>query len=298
MKKIMKTVLAAFLITTLILTASVGVFAAFFFTGYDVFEEVAYGEGENNVMDIYIPKTAYGSEECGCVLFIHGGSWTGGDKSEEALRSRLVANGGYIAATMNYTLFTKENADVFSAEVVLLEIEAALTRIVDFANEKGVTVTKAATAGYSAGAHLSMLYSYSRHEDAPIEIVFTANMAGPSDFSSEIWGESVTAIGERLVGKAFKEDSLSAKEKEELLTFVAPVSFIDADTPPSLFAYGGKDTTVSDKNGESIKKKFDEAHVHYDYILFPDSNHAMISDPIKRIEYDLAILDYCEKYFK
>ena len=298
MKKVIKTLLIALLMLTIILTASAGIFAIFFFSGYEVFRDVSYGAEENNTMDIYIPNSAYETGACGCVLFIHGGSWAGGDKSEEALRSRMVANSGYIAATMNYTLFTAENADKFSAEVVLDEIDAALEKISVFARERGVTVTKAATAGYSAGAHLSMLYSYSRNESAPLEIVFTANMAGPADFSEQIWGERAEIIGERLVGKAFTNEALSKEEKTTLLASVAPVSFISSDTPPSLFAYGGRDTTVSEENGKSVKEKFDEAGVSYDYILFPASNHALISNPLKRIEYDLALLDYCERYFK
>ena len=290
-----------FLITLLIILSAVilatGVFLVLFLTGYDVYREISYCDTSLEVMDIYIPNDAYEDGECGCVLFIHGGSWTSGDKSEEALRCRNVANSGYIAATMNYTLYSEENRDTFTVDAVLREISAALLKIRDFAAEKGIKVTKAATAGYSAGAHLSMLYSYSIGDGAPLEIVFTANMAGPADFSPEIWGSAAKVISERLLGITLTDEMLKSGEADEILAIPSPVTYVNESTVPSIFAYGGKDGTVSEKNGESLKAKFDEYGLSYDYIYFPDSDHSLISNPIKRIKYNLTLIDYCEKYF-
>ena len=62
-----------------------------------------------------------------------------------------------------------------------------------------------------------MLYSYSVSENAPLEIVFTANMAGPADFKTEIWGDSAKAISERLLGITLTDEMLTNGEAEELL---------------------------------------------------------------------------------
>jgi acetyl esterase/lipase len=47
-------------------------------TGADFAQDVPYGEGERNLFDIYLPDC---DEPTGLVIYIHGGGFTGGDKS-------------------------------------------------------------------------------------------------------------------------------------------------------------------------------------------------------------------------
>lgn len=294
----MKKLLSFLLLLILIFLSFSSIFIIFFLTGYEIHRDVSYGEDPCEITDIYIPKKAYRRKENGVVLFIHGGSWSGGDKSEEELRSRNVANQGYIAASINYTLYSDENDDIYNVEIVLNEINLALERVKNYTSELGVTVNKAATAGYSAGAHLSMLYSYSRGDSAPIDIKFTANMAGPADICPDIWGEDLSIIiGERLSGKDITLDSLRDGEADAILSEISPVSYVNSNTPPSLLMYGGADTTVSHLNGESLKLKFDEYGIEYDYVFLPDANHALIANPRARLSYPKKLIEYCKNYF-
>ena len=290
--------LLSFLLILIILFLSVlGVFFVFFLTGYDVHRDVSYGADPCEVMDVYIPKDAYGKGEVGCVLFIHGGSWSGGDKKEEELRCRYVVNNGFIAVSMNYTLYSDEKKGVYNVGIVLDEIDLALARVKNFTSQLGINVTKAATAGYSAGAHLSMLYSFSRGKDAPVEIVFTANMAGPADIRPSVWGDELSiTIGERLSGEEISLEDLHSGKADEILCSISPVTYVNYDTPPSIFMYGGADTTVSKENGESLKRCFQEAGVKYDYVFLPEANHALIHNPKARLSYPALLVNYCKEY--
>ena len=286
------------LICLLIILALVVMFLVKFVFGYEVHRNVKYGEADCEIMDIFIPKEAYERQSNGCVLLIHGGSWSGGDKSEEEIMCRYLASRGYITATMNYSLYSDERADSYNVDMVLDEIDAALAKIKSFAADCGITVDKAATSGYSAGAHLSMLYSFSREENSPLSIEFTANLAGPADFRFEIWGRDLTVrIGEMLSGVDITEQMIENGEAEKIFEKISPVSYISADTPPSIFAYGGRDKVVSAKNGESIRARLDAIGASYDYVFFPHSSHAMIENLGKRLSYVGAVADYCEKYF-
>ena len=80
---------------------------------YEAFSNIAYGAGERNVIDIYVPAEAYEKEANGCILFIHGGSWSSGSKDEMMGECVALANEGYITATMNYTLINDENRDTY-----------------------------------------------------------------------------------------------------------------------------------------------------------------------------------------
>ncbi len=267
-----------------------------YFTGYEIYRDISYGDTEANVMDIYLPKDAYERESNGCVLFIHGGSWSGGDKSEEEARCRLLAAHGYVAVTMNYTLCGEsEDYDVFT---VLDEIDAALSRIQSFAIEQGISIDKVATSGYSAGAHLSMLYSYSRANESVMDLRFTANMAGPADISPEIWDTYRTArIASILSGSEITEEMVLSGEVDELLAKISPVTYVNEETIPSIIIHGGRDTTVPPGNAESLLNKFNEFSVTHKYLYLEDSDHMLIHNPIGHLGYYGDLIEYCHIYF-
>ena len=290
----MKRIIALILILVPLLTAlALGVE---FMCGYEVHRDVSYGELGCEEMDIFIPDEAYERESNGCVLLIHGGSWSGGDKREEELMSRYIANKGYIAVTMNYSLSVSDGS--YSVGLVLDEIDMAIGKICSFAAEKGITVGEIATYGYSAGAHLAMLYSYSRGAKAPIRVKFTANMAGPADICADVWGEEkAIKIAAILSGKPVTDEMIESGEVWDMLAFYSPTSYISASTPPTLFAYGGKDTTVTEKNADSLKAGLDAAGVRYDYIYFENSDHTLLQNFGKRIKFAIKVIDYCDEYF-
>lgn len=276
----------------------IGVGALKYFLGYSVVRDVRYGADECNVMDVYLPKEAYKRENNGCVLLVHGGSWSGGDKRDEELRCRLLASHGYIAASVNYTLWSEDKASEYTVFGVLDEVDAALLKLKDFANEEGITIDKAAIGGYSAGAHLAMLYSYSRADTAPMEIAFTLDMAGPADISPEVWGDDMTVrIARRLTGHTLSGDMLVSGEADDLLASISPVSYINEKTSPTLIAHGGRDKVVPNKNAESLISRLTENEVEYEYIYMKESGHALLHNPIKRLEYLKLVLEYCETHF-
>ncbi len=265
---------------------------------YEVFSDIAYSTAsERNVMDIYVPSVAYEKEANGCILFIHGGSWSSGSKDEMLGECVALANEGYITATMSYTLITDDNTDTYSVMTVLDEISLAIDEIKRFSDEKGLNITKMATSGYSAGAHLSMLYSYSRADESAIPLAFAANKVGPSDFTTQAWGEAGPRIAQMLAGTEITNKYIQEGKEQELIKLVSPVSYINENSIPSLFAYGGKDKIVPIGNGESVKNAFEESGATYDFILFPLSDHILIFTPFSGTKYNAKLKEYCEKYF-
>lgn len=265
---------------------------------YEVFADIAYSTAsERNVMDIYVPTVAYEKEANGCILFIHGGSWSSGSKDEMMGECVALASEGYVTATMSYTLINEENRDTYSVMTVLDEISMAIEEIKRFSEEKGLNITKMATSGYSAGAHLSMLYSYSRSEESAIPLAFAANKVGPSDFTVEAWGEAGPRIAKMLAGTEITNRYMQEGKEKELIDLVSPVAYVNENSIPSLFAYGGKDTTVPIGNANSVEKVFAQAGADYDFILFPTSGHILIFTPFSGTKYNVKLKEYCAKYF-
>ena len=269
-----------------------------FFGTYTLYRDVSYGEKEANVMDIYIPNKAYRRESNGVILFIHGGSWSGGDKSEETIRCRMLASQGYIVANVNYTLWSEQTASTYHVSQVLDELDAALLRVQSFALERGITVDKAAPVGYSAGAHLAMLYAYSRAETAPVDIAFVASMAGPAIVSPAVWGEDMAIrVTRRLTGVEISPEMLRSGEADELLASISPTSFIGENTPPTLLMQGEKDTVVPPANADALVEKFTAFGIPFDDIRLENSDHSLLQNPIKHLKFYGMLFEYCERYF-
>ena len=286
---------------TLVLLASVLISSFGFFvgcgSGYQKHENIAYGQKTEEVMDVYIPNDASKRDINGCILFIHGGSWSGGDKSEEWGRCKRFAKKGYVTASMNYSLFSNEAMGEYSVNVVLQQIENALFKLKQFCSEKGVKIQRCATSGYSAGAHLSMLYAYSRASECPLQLVFTANMAGPAKLDSQTWGETSYKIVRILSGQEVTQAMIDSGESDALAKQYSPLTYVNEKTVPSIFAYGAKDKTVGIENGNALKQRFEELNLKHEYILFPQSGHGLAANPFKRIAYFNAVEKYCKKYF-
>ena len=148
-----------------------------------------YDENERNNYNLFIPYYALKNvdENNGIILFIHGGSWIGGEKESFNLFCKMYAEMGYITATMGYTLLNGEYKD-YNIYRIMDEITACIQSIVDKLKEKGFKEEKLtfAIAGYSAGAHLTLLYTYLM-TNSPLEIKFAVNICGPASLEPKFF---------------------------------------------------------------------------------------------------------------
>ncbi len=292
MLQILQRIIAVILSSFSVFTTFIGNLS---FEDYDVFKNLAYGDAERNIMDIYVPETAYNNEHNGVILYIHGGSWTGGNKEDMADKCERFAKKGYITATMNYTLYADGLFGKVTALTMCDEIGKAIQKIKTFSDEKELNITKLAVSGYSAGAHLSMLYGFSRADKSAIELVFTANQVGPSDFHSEVWGS--TGLASMLSGIEITEEMKENGKAEDVINLVSPTAYVTKETVPSILAYGGTDMIVPSGNAERIKAAFENADAVHNFILYPLSNHGLGLDPLCEMEYINTVEQYCVQYF-
>ena len=78
----------------------------------------------------------------------------------------------------------------------------------------------------------------------------------------------------------------------------SPVAYINDSTAlPAIFAYGEKDGLVKPDNYHSLKARYDSLDRPYDLIVFPNSDHFLISDKDCSELYDSTMTAYCKRYF-
>ena len=144
----------------------------------------------NNNYDLYVPNTASRTDKHTVILFIHGGAWVSGFKTDVNPYVHEFANRGYITATIKYTLLKKTmDNPALSIFRDLDEIDACITSIKNVLVELGFDITKTelVIGGASSGAHLSMLYAFSRGNTCVFPIKFIVDAVGPVDIKPESW---------------------------------------------------------------------------------------------------------------
>ena len=266
-----------------------------------IYKDIFYGDKQNNLFDLYIPASADPQIKQGVILFIHGGSWNSGKRSDMDYACKRYAKAGYITATIEYSLGGNKKHPEVNVFTMLDEIGACIKAIQTKTAELGYNVDKIALSGYSAGGHLALLYAYSRADRSPLPIAFVFEKVGPVDFHGKTWGSNDPkkdpALAFALAGKEFKEEMAGSDEVEKVINSVSPVAFVTSKSVPTLFAYGAKDDLVKPAHAKLLKETLEKAGVPHQYIEYPHSNHGLYEDPECRDEFNQAVLEFARKYF-
>ena len=139
----------------------------------DINNHQDYIPNERNVYDLYIPYSATQKKNKynRIILFIHGGNWFKRNKTDFDLHCRTNGSLGFITPTMWYTLLIKQY-EVYNIFRIIDEISATIKSIKNQLIKRGFDGDKLemAIGGYSAGAHLSLIYPYAFLKDSVIPI--------------------------------------------------------------------------------------------------------------------------------
>ena len=264
------------------------------------FNNIAYGSRKHNTYDLYLPYDANKNDSLALILYVHGGSWLGGDKAEHHGDCYTWVQKGYVTATMNYSLLNEEGVSLL---IMQDEIETCIRHIVDFAADKGVHIRQMAIAGTSAGGHLAMMFAYNHSHPLPIR--FEAIKVGPSDFlilfpyNENAKTEDVENFVFSCTGKHMNASECSMDMLDSIKLQASPVGHINDSTAlPAIFAYGEKDGLIKPDHYRALQEIYDSLGKPYELIVFPNSGHGLLGDKDCSEHYDSTLNAYCKIYFK
>lgn len=202
----------------------------------------------SQTLDVYRHDPA-GAPARGTIVFLHGGGFTSGDKSDKVGLTGPVLSQtarGWDVVSVNYRL----NQDGFAPWPAAIEdVEAAIGWIRTNGRDVGVTPERIVTAGHSAGGTLATLAGVAWNTADPAYASVTridgwVDLAGITDFrisNGSIWGTpwwgSALALAERT----------------------SPVSHVDAEDPPGHVIHGDSDGIVSVANAHLLKAAADRS---------------------------------------
>ena len=266
---------------------------------FSVIKDIPYGEHERQKFDIYIPENPY--NKSGVILLIHGGGWSNGDKSDYKNEAEFYASSGYICVTINYR-FVSENINVFHE---LGDITSALSTIKEKCEECGFNIKNTILIGASAGAHLSLLYAYTRKNASPVTPVAVGAFCPPvncwaENFLMGIKGEFEDwkyDVLSKCCGVKITKDTLLNETQQKALEKMSPQIYVSKECVPTAVFQGVLDELVPFEYAEIFIDSLTKAGVKNDFLVYENSGHALDKDPDKTDESRRIILDYVKMYF-
>ena len=253
-----------------------------------------YGEHDRQVLDLVVPKAP--TSEQGLILYIHGGGWISGDKKAYLDMINHNASVGYISASINYRY---ADGIQVTCEDILDDIDVALSKIKQICAGYGYDLTKLMVSGLSAGAHLSLMYAYSRADTAPIKPVAVVSCAGPTDltdtnFYTTSFVDDINNMVYKISGANVTQKPISACT--DALLLASPISYVDAKTVPTILCHGVKDDVVPYSNATTLYELLQKYGVESELIIYSNSNHDLKSDPDIASYANQAFYIYAERY--
>ena len=264
--------------------------------------DIAYGNGEKNTFDLYLPQNNT-RENYGLVVYLHAGGFTSGDKADDAKTLEWLCSKGYVAAGINYTLFSEEHPDA-NVYTQSMEIKKAVPFVVEAAKKAGYNIDKMTVAGGSAGHALAMIYAYRDGKEAPVPIVFTYGGVGPSSFYQEDWGvfgldqndEACAVMFSVMSGNTISPEEIRSGEYLEKVKPIAASEWVSNNPVPTVVAYGEYDKMQPFAASVKLKTALKENNVDYKYYVLPHSGHGLQNDDKISKQWMESIEEYLERY--
>lgn len=209
---------------------------------------VQYSDGSaggNTTLDAFSP--ASGTEALPVVVWIHGGAWISGDRTDVDPYLRILAAHGYAAVSLNYTIAPEA---VYPTAV--RQLNEALGYLEEHAAEFRIDPDRVVLAGDSAGAQLaSELATLTTNPDyaqllgiqpalTPAQLVGTVLNCGVYDLSTMSDLTGIDAWGFKIALWAYTgTQNWSASYQG---TTMSTINFVTKDFPPTYLSGGNGDS--------------------------------------------------------
>ena len=226
--------------------------------------------GKSLQLDLYKPKNLAGPAPL--LVFIHGGGWKGGKRSDYLVYLVAFAQKGYITATVSYRLL-KDAPYPACVE----DITDAVQWFFKNGDTYGYDPDRICLIGGSAGAHLSMLAAYGWGEDrwkndsipaneSHHRIKAVVDIYGPADLTTPY------ARTQSLVNNFIAHSWL---ERPDQYLAASPIRYVSSDDPPTMILHGTSDNLVPVSQSDSLNVHLARVNVPCIYYKVPLWPHTM-----------------------
>jgi acetyl esterase/lipase len=253
--------------------------------------DIVYCTPDNTpqTMDAYFPEAG---GPWPALVYVHGGSWMHGDKSEAGLFASMMTAHGYLVVSINYRLYP---AAQFPA--MIQDVKCAVRSLRANAVQYNLDPNHIGAVGVSAGGHLAALlgttdasagWDVGEYLDQSSRVQAVIAMAGVMDLSRNFPNADIEAM--RRVG--FGESNMVE---------ASPTSHVTPDAPPFLLIHGDRDGVVPLEQSQRMYDRLVQANVPAQLVVVRNAAHSFTAPEGTTPtvpEVNQIILDFLAKYLQ
>lgn len=225
---------------------------------------VSYGNDINQKFDLYLPANR--SSNTKTIILVHGGGWSSGDKVDMNTFKDLIRQDlpKLAIVNINYRLANANN------KPYPMQIDD-ITSIINYlkTNKSKYTISdKFGFIGASAGAHLSLLWSYAFDTNKNINMV--CSIVGPTNLTDPAY------LNNELPELQAILDLYGINATSSYLEEASPLHRVTALAPPTILFYGGQDPLIPTTQGTDLRDKLVSLNVTHHFTLYTNAAHGWI----------------------
>ena len=246
--------------------------------------DVSYGNDSDQKFDIYLPPNR--TLDTKVIILVHGGGWSAGDKSDMiGVKDLIFQSFSNIAVVnINYRLADENNSPY---PMQTDDITAVVNHLITNKNNY-VIDDDFGFIGSSAGAHLSLLWSYTSDTDNNVKMV--CSIVGPTNFTDPAYLNNTNPELQALI------DLYGVNATIAFLEEVSPYHRATATSPPTILFYGGQDPLIPTTQGTAMRDKLVELGVTQEFTLYENEGHGW--DGANAIDTWLKLKTFIENYLE
>lgn len=246
--------------------------------GVQVQRDVTYttASGYPQALDLYLPVPLTTTSRP-VIMLVHGGGWTGGNKTDLDGWGNYYAGKGYVCASVSYRFAPQH---VWPAQID--DVQASVRWIRKNKSWLFINPNRIGAVGFSAGGHLVQflaltdtitnfdpsLSGFSSKVNVAVDFVGPTIFDNPNSWHPAIWPLVTQMVGVPWSPTAFKYRQAS------------PMTYADSGDSPLVLFYGVVDDTVPIEQGRRMNARLTQLGLRHWYYEFPNEGHGFSGDTL------------------
>jgi len=229
--------------------------------------DVPYGPDKENIMDISLPEGRTGATPV--IILVHGGAWTGGDKSDLSYLRGYLSGRGFAVFSVNYRLARIKGTGIRN---ILDDMDYVIAYVKGKSAHWTFSQDVIFLTGYSAGGHIVLLYSFSRAPEGIIRgVVSYCGLSDLTDPDLEKYLKRMNENETSLTKKPFDRIGFVTGPDRKMRIDYSP-QYITRNIPVLLIC-GKMDEIIPWRQSENLHKKMKERGFDSTLYVYPDMGH-------------------------
>jgi acetyl esterase/lipase len=264
--------------------------------------DITYGKGGSEALKLDLARPEHAEGLLPGIVYIHGGGWSGGNRSGYRNDIQEAAKRGYVAVTIEYRLTQPDKSgkakSPFPAQIE--DCKCAVRWLRANAEKYHVDTNRIGATGGSAGGHLSLLVGVAGsvrtfdgtggNPDVSSQVQAVVNYFGPTDLAQMYgYNKQVDRLLNTLVGG-------TPQERAEQYKAASPVTYVSKDVCPILTIHGTVDKLVPVEQAVEFDAAMKKAGATSQLMILEGQGHGFMG-PANRQAHD-ATFAFFDKYLK